>query len=55
MNAAINVSKALWEKSDFTRIAHRRVSASWGLEANKPDFLDQYCACARHGVFSVMD
>ena len=28
------------------RIAHGRVSASWGLEANKPDFLDQYCGCA---------
>lgn len=32
MNAAINASKALWEKSDFTLIAHRRVSASWGLD-----------------------
>jgi hypothetical protein len=30
MNAAINDNKALWKKGDFTRIAHRRVGATWG-------------------------
>ena len=55
MNAAINASKALWEKGDFTRIAHGRVSASWSYEATAPasDFREQYRAQARHGLFRL--
>ena len=39
------------DASVFTRIAHGRVSASWGFEATAParDFRDQYCARAGQG------
>ena len=38
-----------------TRIAHGRVSPSWGVEATAPasEFRDQYCARARHGLLRL--